>query len=122
MLPEEEKLPVNVAKNYFLGKEGLKRLNCAQSVISAFKDKYSIDNETVELFELYGGGKAPEGMCGAYYAAKFALEQRSPEKLEEFEKYFIDLAGSVSCHQIRANKKLSCLGCVEKSAEFIKCV
>ena len=82
---EDKKMPINTAKNCFLGKEGLKKLNCAQSVITAFKEMYSIDNDTVESFRQYGGGKAPEGMCGAYYAAKVALEKKNPEKIAKME-------------------------------------
>ncbi len=112
-------MPINIAKNSFLGKGGLKRLNCAQSVIQAYKDKYLIDGKTVELFRQYGGGRAPDGMCGAYFAARYALELSNPEKLGDFEKYFIDHAGSTRCQQIRAMKKLSCLDCVIKSSEYL---
>ena len=112
-------MPINLAKNSFLGKDGLKRLNCAQSVINAFKDKYIIDRDIVEQFQHYGGGKAPEGMCGAYFAARYALEKSDSEKLDDFEKFFVDQAGSTKCHQIRAMKRLSCLDCVLKSSEYL---
>lgn len=112
-------MPINKARNHYLGKEGLKRLNCAQSVISAFKEKYEIDDDTIDLFKGYGGGNAPEGVCGAFYAGMFALEKQAPEKIEEFKKYFIENAGSLSCREIRTNKKLSCVGCVEKSSEYL---
>lgn len=112
-------MPINTAKNCFLGKEGLRKLNCAQSVIIAFKEKYLIDENTVESFKQYGGGKAPEGMCGAYYAAKVALEKRKPEKIKDFENYFTNLAGSTKCHQIREGKKFSCLDCVVASSEYL---
>ncbi|WP_027398328.1 C-GCAxxG-C-C family (seleno)protein [Anaerovorax odorimutans] len=112
-------MPIKKAINHFLGKNGHKRMNCAQAVINAFKEKYDIDDDTVKLFRLYGSGRAPEGICGAYFAARFALEKKNPEKLKDFEKYFIDQAGSIKCHEIRSNRKLSCLGCVEKSAEYL---
>lgn len=112
-------MPVNKAKNYFLGKDGIKRLNCAQSVICAFKEEYGIDEDMIEKFKEFGGGRAPEGVCGAYYAAKFVLEKSKSEKIVELSKNLTDLAGSLKCTEIRANKKLSCLGCVEKASEFL---
>ncbi|MBR0599953.1 C-GCAxxG-C-C family protein [Sinanaerobacter chloroacetimidivorans] len=114
-------MPITKAKNLFLGKEeGLERMNCAQSVIHVFQDKFHIEKDAVASFKSYGGGRAPEGVCGAYYAAKYALERIAPEKTEELKDFFIKHAGSVICKEIKAEKKLPCLGCVEKSAEFLK--
>ena len=55
------------AKKNYIGQSGYKRMNCAQSVLSAFKGKYHLE-----------------------------------------------------CSNIRALRKLSCVGCVEKSAEFLE--
>lgn len=113
-------MPVNTAKNYYLGKEGCKRMNCAQSVICAFKERFSLDESAVELFKLYGGGNAPGGLCGAFYAAKYVLENGADkQKTSELEKFFLEQAGSIKCREIRGVRKLSCLGCVEKSSEFL---
>ena len=114
-------MPVNTAKNHYLGKEGCKRMNCAQSVISAFKEKFDLSEETIELFRPYGTGRAPDGLCGAFYAAKYILEKNDAEvKASELENYFLEQAGAVKCHEIRVGKKLSCIGCVEKSSEFLE--
>ena len=112
-------MPVNKAKNIFLGKSGYQRKNCAQAVIGAFKDKYTLSSDIVETFQSFGGGNAPEGMCGAYYAARYALENHHPEMLEDFEKYFTGIAGSVKCLQIKRGNKLSCLDCVGVSSEYL---
>ncbi len=113
-------MSVNIAKNYYLGKEGYSRMNCAQSVISAFKEKHNLSTDTVESFGAYGGGRAPDGLCGALYAAMYILEKNAEvEKRNELERYFIDQAGAVKCRDIRACKKFSCLDCVEKSSEFL---
>lgn len=113
-------MPVNTAKNHYLGKDGYKRMNCAQSVISAFKEKFDLSTEIIESFRAYGAGRAPEGLCGAFYAARYILEKSAADKSTELEKYFLDQAGAVKCHEIRAGKKLSCIGCVEKCAEFLE--
>ncbi|MFZ5988906.1 MAG: C-GCAxxG-C-C family (seleno)protein [Bacillota bacterium] len=111
---------VNTARNYYLGKEGCKRLNCAQAVICAFKEKYNLDEDIVGSFDAYGGGRAPEGVCGAYYAVKYIMEKGiMAGRVSEFEQYFIEHAGAVKCIEIKSAKKLSCVGCVERSSEFL---
>jgi len=112
-------MSIEKAKKHFLGKEGHARLNCVQSILTAFKDKVSFDEKTMAKLASYGGGNAPEGLCGAYYAAKCLLEKNLPNKLQELETFFRNAAGSLKCKEIRQMKKLSCLGCVEKAAEFV---
>jgi len=112
-------MPVQRAKDHYLGKNGQKRLNCAQSVLAAFADHYGIDQQQIEAAVLHGGGKAPGGVCGAYCAAREILNKHHPEKLDEFDHHFKELAGSLDCWQIRGMHRLSCLGCIEKAAEYI---
>jgi hypothetical protein len=108
------------AKNNYIG-QGCQRMNCAQAVISAFKDKFNIDDNIVEAFQNYGGGKAPDGLCGALYAVKYIIDRmEDKEKIKELEEYFIENAGALECRNIRGMKKLSCVGCVEKSSEFLE--
>ena len=107
------------AKAHYLGKDGCKKLNCGQAVISAFKDKFFLGESIVNMFSGYGGGRAPEGVCGAYYAAKYILGQNHSERIKECEEKLLSCAGSTKCKEIRGLKKLSCVGCVEKMAEFV---
>ena len=112
-------MPIEKAKKHYIGRE-LQKLNCAQSVIKAFEDRFHVSEEEFRKFAGYGGGGAPEGLCGAYCAAKHILEQHHPEKTAEFEEFFRSAAGgTLKCKEIRGLRKLSCLGCVEKSAEFV---
>jgi len=70
---------------------------------------------------LYGGGRSPDGLCGALYAVKYILNnQQDKEKLAELKEYFLENAGALECSNIRGMKKLSCVGCVEKSSEFLE--
>ena len=108
------------AKNNYIGFGGCKRMNCAQSVVSAFKERFEIEDELIDSFKAYGSGKAPAGLCGAYYAVKSILEKHDTEKTEELEKYFLDHAGALECSNIKSLKRLSCVGCVEKSSEFLE--
>lgn len=113
-------MPHNKAKNIFLGRDGEKRLNCAQAVLAAFKDNLKVDENLIALAQAHGGGRAPKGYCGAYWAAELLIEKYCcPEKAAEFEQYFKEKAGSLLCGEIRPLRKLSCVGCVEEAARFI---
>jgi hypothetical protein len=107
------------AKNYYLGRNGNKRLNCAQSIAKAFENKYPVTSELHEELKNCGSGKAPGGVCGSIYAVKLILDERAPGKIEECLKKFLEKAGSLKCKEIRSQKKLSCIGCVECSAELL---
>ncbi|MBC8059523.1 MAG: C-GCAxxG-C-C family protein [Clostridiaceae bacterium] len=107
------------AKNNYTGQGGCIRMNCSQAVVSAFKDKFNLEDEIVESFKAYGGGRAPEGVCGAYYAVKFIAEKCDIDNSAELKEYFLEHAGALECSHIRSLRKLSCIGCVEKSSEFL---
>ena len=112
-------MPVQRAKDYYTGKGKKERFNCGQAILKAFQDKFKVDEDLVKEFNSYGSGRAPGNVCGAYFAARKILEKHHPEKAEEFERFFIEKAGALKCSDIRNFKKLSCLGCIEKSAEFL---
>jgi sulfur dioxygenase len=105
---------------YYTDKNKGKKLNCAQSVIAAFRNKFLLDENIVELFASLGSGKAPEGECGAYYAVKYILGAHRKESIEKCRGIFLSKAGSIKCREIRQGKKLSCIGCVETASEFLE--
>ncbi len=84
-------MSVEKARAHYIGKGGCQRLNCAQTVVHAFKDKFGFSGEDVVRFAGCGGGRAPLGECGA-----------------------------LKCREIRSTNKLSCVGCVEKMAECLE--
>ena len=110
------------AKEYFAHKIGDKKLNCCQSVIAAFTDKFLLDENRVGLFAAYGSGRAPEGECGAFYAAQFIMGAKRKDEIERFRDIFLSKAGSLKCKEIRQGRKLSCAGCVEAAAEFLESI
>ncbi|MDP3791334.1 MAG: C-GCAxxG-C-C family (seleno)protein [Candidatus Omnitrophota bacterium] len=112
-------MSVAKAKAYYTDRSGPKKLNCAQVVIAAFREKFDLDENTVHLFASFGSGRAPEGECGALYAAKFILDKNYQDKTEECRNIFMSKAGSIKCKEIRRLKKLSCIGCVETAAGFL---
>ena len=107
------------AKAYFTGKHG-RRLNCAQSVAETFRDRFPLDEKKSAILGACGGGMAPEGLCGAFYAAKCLLDHHFPHRVEEGMKELHSVAGSLKCREIKALKKLPCVGCVEKAAEEVE--
>ena len=112
-------MSVRKAKDYYTGKDGRDRLNCAQAMIAAYRGKFSLGLDAVELFASHGGGKAPHGECGALCAAKFLLKDKHHGSIKECESLFLSHAGSTKCKEIRKLNKLPCLGCIEKAAEFV---
>ena len=108
------------AKEYFLGQNGQTKLNCAQSVVKACAGGLGVSEEEISLYAGCGGGKAPEGVCGAYYAAYSLLSKKRPQQISLLKETFSAAAGSLTCKEIRAHKKLTCLGCVEKAADFLQ--
>ncbi|MDD5409108.1 MAG: C-GCAxxG-C-C family (seleno)protein [Candidatus Omnitrophica bacterium] len=108
------------ARNHFLGKNGHVKLNCAQSVVKAYHDNFNVPIEEIDAFVNFGGGKAPEGRCGAYHAAWHLSSKKNHLKINQLEQDFISAAGSLKCKEIRSQRKLSCLGCVEKAADFLE--
>lgn len=111
---------VKEAREYFIGKNGKDRLNCAQSVIMAFKNEFNIDDQTILNMKSYGAGNAPYGVCGAFYSTRMILENKNSVEINNFEKYFMDKVGALKCNEIKSKKKISCVGCVERCAEFIQ--
>lgn len=95
-----------------------KRLNCAQSVLSGFKDSHGVTDEEIIEAKIFGGGRAPENRCGALHAAMKLLSDTPCGK--GFEEQFSMKAGSTKCREIRAQGKLSCAGCVELAAELLE--
>jgi hypothetical protein len=102
-------MPSQKAKAHYIGKGGKGKLNCAQAVIAAFEERFGYHDLK----------HTPGGVCGAYAAAKDILAKHYPDKVAEFDQFFLGQAGSLNCAEIRGKRQLSCLGCVEKAAEFV---
>jgi hypothetical protein len=91
------------------------RLNCAQSVLHAWHEVVGATGLQVADLRPFGAGRAPEGLCGAVYAACLL----APDRSEELKVAFATRLGSLCCKEIRAAKVHSCAGCVEQAAELL---
>ena len=91
------------------------RLNCAQSVLYAWREVFGDTALTIADLKPAGAGRAPEGLCGAVYAAC----QLAPNRAEELKAAFAAGVGSLYCKEIRAAKEHSCAECVTEAAELL---
>ena len=86
-------------------------LNCAQAVAAGF-DR----TELVAELAVCGGGRAPEGNCGALHAA---LQQLPAELHDTVKADFSRRAGALKCVEIKA-KGFPCKDCVALAAELVE--
>ena len=94
---------------------GPERNNCAQAVLIAYANHADVDQGCIQRFSQFGRGRAPDGECGALFAAKSLLEDESTRR--SLEEAFILAAGSAQCRQIRRLGRLSCTQCVQAAAD-----
>ena len=92
----------NDALTYF--KAVPKLHNCAQSVAAGAGRE-----DLVTELAACGGGRAPEGLCGALYAALAIVPEA---KRADVRRRFEEAVGNVACRDIKAVNKTPCLDCV----------
>ncbi|MCU4175775.1 hypothetical protein [Carboxylicivirga sp. N1Y90] len=88
------------------------RLNCAQVLVYKWCEQNRISDLKVSDLMGLGSGRAPEGMCGALYAAQriFSEDQTTQNVLKE---KFANEFGSFGCDAIRSNKDIDCQTCID---------
>jgi hypothetical protein len=91
------------------------RLNCAQSVLYAWREVFGETTMKVADLRAFGAGRAPDGLCGAVYAAC----ELAPNRAEELKAAFAVRLGSLYCEDIRAAKTHPCVDCVAQAAELL---
>jgi hypothetical protein len=91
------------------------RLNCAQSVLHAWREVVGETTITIAELKPFGAGRASDGLCGALYAACLL----APGRAEELKAAFAARVGSLHCKEIRAAKKYPCAECVAQAADLL---
>ncbi|CAL5971392.1 Conserved_hypothetical protein [Hexamita inflata] len=89
------------------------KLSCCQAVIAGCT---SLDNPLIKECAKYGGGNAPEGLCGAAYAIKLLKPDIEDSLTDKFRKE----AGACQCKEIRANGQTSCSNCVKIACDILQ--
>lgn len=99
------------AVEYF--SETPRQYNCAQSV-AAGAGRLDLVPELAAM----GGGRAPDGLCGALYAALRLLPETEHE---ETKRQFAATAGAIRCREIKgAAVPFPCVKCVELAERLLK--
>ena len=91
---------------------GPKMHNCAQAVAEGCGHP-----EMVAELASCGGGRAPEGLCGALHSALLLVK---PENREAVKKEFQAAAGALTCREIKSEAKFPCSECVRLGAMLVE--
>jgi hypothetical protein len=91
------------------------RLNCAQSVVYAWQQLSVRTGLSVASVKAAGGGHAPQGICGALYAACLA----APERTDSLKTDFAVRMGSLFCKELRTADEHACRTCVATATELL---
>ena len=92
------------------------RLNCAQSVLHAWHEVSTDKSIALADLKPFGGGRAPEGICGALHAACLV----APDHTEALKQNFAARLGSFYCKELRAAKVHPCETCVGQATELLE--
>lgn len=102
------------AQNYFHGAE---RFNCAQAVLKTFQPHFDVSDELIAEHKKSGGGRAEENLCGAIYATELLLD--CDDTIKKIHNQFRDIAGNLTCRELKREGKVGCRECVGIAAELI---
>lgn len=86
--------------------------NCAQAVVEGAGGT----PEQIAEMAACGGGRAPDGLCGALYGALVMC----PERAEEIKAAFANEVGALACREIKSAAKTPCPMCVEAAAKILE--
>ncbi|MFC1510133.1 hypothetical protein ACFL49_00530 [Candidatus Omnitrophota bacterium] len=92
--------------------------NCVKAVLKAFQPASKMADDEIVSHAKMGGGRAPEGRCGALYAA-LQLPQIARIDPQKADDAFREEAGSTNCQEIRQKRKLTCRECVALGARLL---
>jgi hypothetical protein len=89
------------------------RLNCAQAILHAHQTVRGCSIAPIADFKPFGSGRAPEGECGALYAAC----RVAPHAAESMRAAFVARMGTKLCRDLKA---FACQDCVAMAAELLQ--
>ncbi len=104
------------AADYFHGQD---KYNCCQAIRRFFQRRFDVSEEVLQEGKAHGGGRAPEGVCGALYAAEELLKA-SGELKAELRAAFLKRVGAITCREIKGEQKTSCQECVNVASELLQ--
>ena len=90
-----------------------KPYSCAQTIWAAFADT---DEATLAYMKEKSGGRAPDNMCGALFAAM----SLNPQKAEEIKQAFIQKNGDFRCGELKQVLRVPCQECVKTACQILE--
>ena len=91
-------------------------LNCAQAILKGFQKEFNVTENDIEAYRAWGGGRAPEGICGALFSANRLLNQVGKPSIT---KDFNTKVSEINCSKIKAIH-FPCLKCIEIADELLE--
>lgn len=96
------------------------RHNCAQAVANKWHAHFEIPASIVADMKAFGGGRSPEGLCGALFAGLEVVpsEEDKQHLLAQFEA----TTGRTKCLDLKRDRKFSCTQCVDIVDQLIEAI
>lgn len=94
--------------------------NCAEAILRAFSGEDEAAAAVPTDYRRLAKGRAPGGVCGAFYAARAILERERPELVAGLEAHFREDTGCTTCKTIRRARLAECRECVRTAAEYLE--
>lgn len=91
------------------------RLNCAQAILHGYQTVTGDRGMTLADFAASGGGRAPDGTCGALHAACVL----APQAAAAIQQEFADHLGATRCRELKTEGRSPCQECVGFAAELL---
>ncbi len=92
------------------------RLNCAQSVLYAWREVSGDTSIALAEVKPFRGGRALDGLCGALHTACMVASDQA----ETLKAVFAAWLGSLSCKELRAAKMHPCETCVGRATDLLE--
>lgn len=89
--------------------------NCAQAIAYHWQELFN-DKEIVSTYAPYVGGHAPDGYCGALFAAINAVPAQSGSIKRDFQ----EACGSIYCREIKQSRHTPCQFCVATADSLVE--
>jgi len=93
--------------------------NCAQAIVYKWSEINVVSSLEAADFKRCGGGRAPDGVCGALYGA-IALFNANTEQQNRLKSEFEVAIGSLLCRTIRKEKLATCKQCIDVADKLVE--